>query len=116
MLTGEAKELEQEVELRKEGLHRYACSIPSDTCISIRSLRIHHGLIVQPSRWQLAAEQYHKSITKKKLSPALDESDKLLPREAFGITMVRHGEDFADDSVLGNHGIIRPPCPPLAQR
>ncbi|KAI0297976.1 hypothetical protein BC826DRAFT_139422 [Russula brevipes] len=73
MLTGEAKELEQEIELRKEGLHR----------------------------WQLAAEQYHKSITKKKLSPALDESDKLLPREAFGITMVRHGEDFADDSVLG---------------
>jgi hypothetical protein len=25
MLTGEAKELEQEIELRKEGLHRYAC-------------------------------------------------------------------------------------------
>jgi hypothetical protein len=24
--------------------------------------------------------------------------------------MVRHGEDFADDSVLGNHGIIRPPA------
>jgi hypothetical protein len=54
---------------------------------------------------QLAAEQYHKSIAKKKLSLALDESDKFLPREAFGITMVRHSEDFADDSVLGNHGI-----------
>lgn len=22
--------------------------------------------------------------------------------------MVRHGEDFAEDSLLGNHGIIRP--------
>jgi hypothetical protein len=63
---------------------------------------------VASSRLQLAAEQYHKSISKKKLSPALDESDKLLPREAFGITMVRHGEDFADDSVLGNYGITRP--------
>ncbi|KAH9990864.1 hypothetical protein BJV77DRAFT_1010741 [Russula vinacea] len=72
-LTGEAKELEQEIELRKEGLHRL----------------------------QLAAEQYHKSISKKKQSHALDDPDKFLPREAFGITMVRHGEDFAEDSLFG---------------
>jgi len=72
-------------------------------------LTLHHQwTIAVPPRLQLAAEQYYKSIAKKKLSPALDESDKLFPREAFGITMVRHGEDFADDSVLGNHGIIRP--------
>ena len=49
----------------------------------------------------LAAEQYHKSISKKKLSAALDEPEKFLPREAFGITMVHHGENFADDSLLG---------------
>jgi BAR domain len=50
---------------------------------------------------QLAAEQYHKSVSKKKHSVALDGPDKLLPREAFGITLVHHGEDFAEDSLLG---------------
>jgi hypothetical protein len=30
--------------------------------------------------------------------------------------MVRHGEDFAEDSLLGNHGIIRPVCPFLTRR
>jgi hypothetical protein len=54
-----------------------------------------------PSRLHLGAEQYHKSISKKKLSAALDEPEKFLPREAFGITMVRHGENFAEDSLLG---------------
>ncbi|KAF8259082.1 hypothetical protein EI94DRAFT_1707393 [Lactarius quietus] len=63
-LTGEAKELEQEIEVRKEGLQR--------------------------------------SISKKKLSIALDDPDKVLPRDAFGMIMVRHGEDFADDSLSYN--------------
>lgn len=80
-----------------------------DFFLATHGLTLHHPwTIAAPPRLQLAAEQYHKSIAKKKLSPALDESDKLFPREAFGITMVRHGEDFAEDSVLGNHGIIRP--------
>ncbi|KAH9068103.1 hypothetical protein EDB83DRAFT_2314902 [Lactarius deliciosus] len=69
-LTGEAKELEQEIEVRKEGLQR--------------------------------------SISKKKLSIALDDPDKVLPRDAFGVTMVRHGEDFADDSLLGTSPFISP--------
>ncbi|KAI0276054.1 hypothetical protein BGY98DRAFT_740303 [Russula aff. rugulosa BPL654] len=77
-LTGEAKEVEQEIELRKDGLQRL----------------------------QLAAEQYHKSISKKRVSHALDDPDKFLPREAFGTTMVRHGEDFAEDSLLGQVLII----------
>jgi hypothetical protein len=71
------------------------------------ALTLHQPRTVAASpRLHLAAEQYHKSISKKKLSLALDESDKLLPREALGITMVRHGEDFADGSVFGNHGVI----------
>ncbi len=113
-LTGEAKELEQEIEVRKEGLQRCACSIyfprapaSSFTC---------HEIVAASPRLQLAAEQYHKSISKKRVSHALDDPDKFLPREAFGTTMVRHGEDFAEDSLLGNHGIIRPVCPFLAQR
>ncbi len=73
-------------------------------------------LVVAPPRLQLAAEQYHKSISKKRVSHALDDPDKFLPREAFGITMVRHGENFAEDSLLGNYGIIRPAYPFLAQR
>jgi hypothetical protein len=80
-----------------------------DSFSAIHGLTLHHPRTITVSpRLQLAAEQYHKSIAKKKLSPALEESDKLLPREAFGITMVRHGEDFADDSLLGNHGITHP--------
>jgi hypothetical protein len=80
-----------------------------DSFLATHGLTLHHPrTIAAPPRLHLAAEQYHKSIAKKKLSPALDESDKLFPREAFGITMVRHGEDFAGDSVLGNHGIICP--------
>jgi len=67
-------------------------------------------LLLPRQRLQLAAEQYSKSISKKKLSPALNESEKLLPREAFGITMVRHSEDFADDSLLGNHDIVLAFC------
>jgi hypothetical protein len=55
---------------------------------------------------QLAAEQYHRSISKKKLSIALDDPDKVLPRDAFGMIMVRHGEDFADDSLLGISSFI----------
>ena len=43
------------------------------------------------ARLQLAAEQYHRSISKKKLSITLDDPNKVLPRDAFGITMVRHG-------------------------
>ena len=72
--------------------------------------------VASSPRLQLAAEQYHKSISKKKVSHALDDPDKFLPREAFGTTMVRHGEDFAEDSLFGNHGIIRPVCLFLAQR
>lgn len=80
-----------------------------DSVFATHGLTLHHPwTITALPRLQLAAEQYYKSIAKKKLSPALDESDKLFPREALGITMVRHGEDFADDSVLGNHGTIRP--------
>ena len=113
-LTGEAKELEQEIDLRKEGLQRcvrliYFPRAPASyfTC---------HKLVAASPSLQLAAEQYHKSISKKRVSHALDDPDKFLPREAFGTTMVRHGEDFAEDSLLGNYGIIRPVCPFLAQR
>ena len=43
------------------------------------------------ARLQLAVEQYHRSISKKKLSITLDDPDKVLPRDVFGITMVQHG-------------------------
>lgn len=112
-LTGEAKELEQEIELRKEGLQRCAYWIYFPRT---RPYILCHGLVAASPRLQLAAEQYHKSISKKRVSHALDDPDKFLPREALGTTMVRHGEDFAEDSLLGNHGIIRPVCPFLAQR
>ena len=51
-------------------------------------------------------EKYHRSISKKKVSLALDDPDKVLPRDAFGITMVRHGEDFDEDSLLGTYSFI----------
>jgi hypothetical protein len=51
-----------------------------------------HELVAASPRLQLVAEQYHESISKKRVSHALDDPVKFLPREAFkfGTTMVRH--------------------------
>jgi hypothetical protein len=49
----------------------------------------------------LASREFHLSLTRKKESPATGESEKLLPRDAQGVVMIRHGEEFGDESAYG---------------
>ncbi|EIW74787.1 BAR-domain-containing protein [Coniophora puteana RWD-64-598 SS2] len=68
------KETEQDIDLRKEGL-----------------IRLH-----------MAAEDYHHTLSKKKESPAVQENEKLMPIDTFGIVMLNHGEEFGDQSAFGS--------------
>uniref|UniRef100_A0A8H7XKR2 BAR-domain-containing protein n=1 Tax=Psilocybe cubensis TaxID=181762 RepID=A0A8H7XKR2_PSICU len=70
----EFKELEKDIELRREGIQR---------------------LIV-------ASGTYHHSLSKKKANASLDEVEKMLPIDILGITMIVHGEEFGDDSTFGS--------------
>ena len=49
----------------------------------------------------LASEAYHRNLAKKKDNDALDDAEKLLPVDTFGIVMIIHGEEFAQDSPFG---------------
>ncbi|KIJ64304.1 hypothetical protein HYDPIDRAFT_112290 [Hydnomerulius pinastri MD-312] len=73
VVVDELKELEQDVELRKQGILRL----------------------------QAASEDYHHVLSKKKESPASGEAEKLMPIDALGIVMVTHGDEFGDDSAFG---------------
>ncbi|KAF8882810.1 hypothetical protein BD779DRAFT_1663241 [Infundibulicybe gibba] len=72
-VTDEFKELEKDIELRKDGAQRLL----------------------------MASEAYHYTISKKKGNDALDDAEKLLPIDALGIVMIVHGEEFGDDSAFG---------------
>ncbi|CCM01681.1 uncharacterized protein FIBRA_03745 [Fibroporia radiculosa] len=52
-------------------------------------------------RLHTASEEYHYSLSKKKDSEALGEGEKLLPIDALGIVMIKHGEEFGEDSAFG---------------
>ncbi|KII90187.1 hypothetical protein PLICRDRAFT_53282 [Plicaturopsis crispa FD-325 SS-3] len=72
-VTDEFRELERDIELRKDGV-----------------LQLH-----------MASEAYHRALSKKKDSEALDEPDKLLPLDALGIVQIRHGEEYGEESAYG---------------
>ena len=46
------------------------------------------------------AEAHHHSLAKE--SEVIKDIDKLLPIDILGIAMIRHGEDFGDDSEFGS--------------
>ncbi|KZT05055.1 BAR-domain-containing protein [Laetiporus sulphureus 93-53] len=73
VVTEEFKQLEHDIELRRQGLWRL----------------------------HVASEDYYHFLSKKKECEALDESDKLLAIDALGIVMIRHGEEFGEDSAFG---------------
>ncbi|KAJ7714733.1 hypothetical protein B0H16DRAFT_1617851 [Mycena metata] len=73
-VSEEFKELEKDVELRRDGAQRLF----------------------------LASEAYHKNLAKKKDNGALDDTEKLLPVDTLGIVMIIHGEEFGQDSPFGN--------------
>ena len=52
------------------------------------------------------SDNYHRFMSKKKeILP--EESAKLSARDAFGIVMISHGEEFGEDSAFG----VSPPSP-----
>jgi BAR domain len=54
-------------------------------------------------RLQLASESYHHVLSKKKNYEALPgEHEKVTARDALGIVMVAHGEEFGEDSAFGS--------------
>lgn len=53
------------------------------------------------TRLHVVSEDYHHSLCKKKEAEALEESHKLLPVDALGVVMIKHGEEFGDDSAFG---------------
>ncbi|OSX56972.1 hypothetical protein POSPLADRAFT_1186266 [Postia placenta MAD-698-R-SB12] len=73
VVTDEFRELEQDIELRRQGLWRL----------------------------HVASEDYQHTLSKKKECEALDEAEKLLPIDALGVVMIKHGEEFGEDSAFG---------------
>ncbi|KAJ7250607.1 hypothetical protein C8J57DRAFT_1521018 [Mycena rebaudengoi] len=73
-VSDEFKELEKDVELRRDGVQRLF----------------------------LASEAYQKNMAKRKDNEALDDAEKLLPIDTLGIVMIIHGEEFGTESAYGN--------------
>ncbi|KAG1750385.1 uncharacterized protein EDB91DRAFT_1107120 [Suillus paluster] len=73
IVADEFKDIEQDIELRKEGILRL----------------------------QAASEDYHHVLSKKKESTVAQEMDKLMPLDTLGIVMISHGDEFGDDSAFG---------------
>ncbi|OBZ74901.1 hypothetical protein A0H81_05169 [Grifola frondosa] len=73
VVTDEFRELEHDVELRRQGLWRL----------------------------HVASEDYQHYLCKKKESEVLGEAEKVLLADALGTVMIKHGEDFGEDSAYG---------------
>lgn len=87
-------DLEKDIELRKDGVHRSVRSLTSGRVISQR-------LFIWKLRLLVASEGYHHILSKKKASDSLTETDKLLPIDTLGLVMINHGEQFGADSSFG---------------
>ena len=53
-------------------------------------------------RLQIVSDNYYRFLSKKKaLDDLHEEPGKLSARDAFGIVMISHGEEFGEDSAFG---------------
>ena len=52
-------------------------------------------------RLQVVSDNYYRFLSKKSLEVVPEEPDKLSARDAFGIVMIGHGEEFGEDSAFG---------------
>ncbi|KAI0030841.1 hypothetical protein K488DRAFT_87382 [Vararia minispora EC-137] len=71
--TEEAKEIDADIDVRREGIRR-----------------LHDTVSL-----------FHHNLSKKKRAEALENEEKLLPREALGAVMLLHGEQLEDTSAYG---------------
>lgn len=90
MVSEEFTELEQDVELRRGGVERYVTTLSQPMFSALSQ-----------DRMFLASKGYHHSLSKKKDNQALENPEKLLPIDTFGIVMITHGEEFGSDSEFG---------------
>lgn len=49
----------------------------------------------------VASQDYRRTLSKKKVSEAVEHDEKLLSIDALGVVMIQHGEEFGDDSAFG---------------
>jgi len=53
-------------------------------------------------RLQIVSDNYYRFLSKKKaLDDLPEEPGKLSARDAFGVVMISHGEEFGEDSAFG---------------
>ena len=52
-------------------------------------------------RLDIASDDYRHYLLKKKLSEAAENEEKLLAIDALGVVMIKHGEEFGEDSAYG---------------
>ncbi|EJF60252.1 BAR-domain-containing protein [Dichomitus squalens LYAD-421 SS1] len=71
--SDEFRELEHDVELRRQGLWRL----------------------------DVASDEYRHYLLKKKVSEVTGTDDKVLALDALGVVMIKHGEEFGDESAYG---------------
>ncbi len=98
-VSDEFKDLEHDVELRRQGLLK---------CVSSSFLYVQRVLNTYSSdRLHVTSEAYKDAISKKKDCEVLP-NDKLLPLDAFGVIMIQHGEEFGDESAFGTYTSLSP--------
>jgi hypothetical protein len=99
-VSDEFKELEKDVELRRDGVQRWAPI--SYNCAGGTAP-------IQSRRLFLASEAYQKNMAKRKDNEALDDAEKLLPIDTLGIVMIIHGEEFGTESAYGAVHLVQLP-------
>ena len=52
-------------------------------------------------RLDIASDDYRHYLLKKKVSEVTGSEDKVLALDALGVVMIKHGEEFGDDSAYG---------------
>lgn len=55
-------------------------------------------------RLHIAAEDFQRSLAKKKDSDAMDAGEKITRIDALGIVMIKNGEEYGEDSGYGMSG------------
>ncbi|KAF8809813.1 BAR-domain-containing protein [Phlegmacium glaucopus] len=88
----EFRDLEKDIESRKDGIHRSVIWVANFEASSALPLE---------TRLLVASEAYQHALSKKKASDLSAGTDKLLPIDALGLVMINHGEEFGGDSSFG---------------
>ncbi|KAF9476906.1 BAR-domain-containing protein [Pholiota conissans] len=73
IVNDEFQELEKDVELRRAGIQRL----------------------------MTASEGYQHALSKKKLSEAFADGEKMIPIDSLGLVMINHGEEYSTESQFG---------------